>query len=1290
MTDDKKIREVQHFYRKVNSDFEYCFNIQASAPLTAEELKILKWLLAETFEVESFGRDSFLTTTEDVIEIGPRLNFDTAYSTNAVAICHACGLDKIERVERSGRYLVPAGSNRERFTAENHDRMTEYPYPEPLKSFTTGITPGKVFSVPLMAEGANALKKFNRENGLGMDEWDIEFYSNLFARELKRDPTNVELFMLGNNNSEHSRHWYFKGKLTVDEREVPDSLLQIIRSTIIKNPANSVIAFSDDSSAIRGYKIWTILPQYPGKSSPFVPGECYYHVLFTAETHNYPSGIQPFEGATTGTGGRIRDGHATGRGSLVIAGTAGYCIAALKIPGHPVPGEPDGLTYPFELAPPLEILIEASNGASDYGNKFGEPLIQGFVRTFEQVLPDNERRAWLKPIMFTGGIGQIDELNTKKAEPAKGMLIVQVGGPAYKIGMGGGSASSMIQGENIAELDFNAVQRGNAEMENKLNRVIRACAEMGRENPLLAVHDQGAGGPANVLTEIINPAGGKIYIRSFSLGDPSLAVADIWCAEYQERSAFLINRDRIEEFRTICQREKVNCEVLGEITGDGQVVVYDDEDNSTPVDLPLDRTLGEMPPKSYKLDRIPRKLEPLKLPEGLSAEEAARLIFLLPSVGSKGYLVRKVDRSVTGLIAQQQCCGPLQLPVSDVAIVAQSHFGVTGGAIAIGEQPVKMLINEKTGARMAVGEMLTNMVSARISDLTHVKCSVNWMWAAKLPGEGARIYDAATAVAELITQLGIAVDGGKDSISMAARVGDENVKAPGEVVISGYATMPDVTKKLTPDLKRPGESKLLFVDPAEGRDRLGGSALAQAFGQVGDESPDVDNYRLLINAFNTVQRMIDEGLVLACHDRSDGGLVTTLVEMALAGNCGISVRLPDEAEAIPRLFSEELGLVLEYLPENEGRIQDILEKSGVPFVVLGDTAKEKQVVIRHRNEAVIDVDTQTLLSWWEASSDRLEEEQMNTAAAKEQTGYRDRKGISYNVTFQPEEVLRETLLQENKPEVAIIREEGSNGDREMTSAFYWAGFEPWDVTMTDILEERITLDRFRGVVFVGGFSYADVLDPAKGWAGIIKFNSKLREVFERFFNREDTFSLGICNGCQLMAFLGIVPWQGIPETSQPRFIQNTSERFESHWGVVRITESPAMMLKGMEGSVLGIWSAHGGGRLYCPDPDILTTAWKEGLTPVAYVDDEWLLTDKYRFNPNGSPSGIASFCSRDGRHLAMMPHPERSFLLWQWPWIPEDWKSGKWKYDVGDFTLWSSPWLKLFQNAYRWSQKQDN
>jgi phosphoribosylformylglycinamidine synthase len=1272
------MEEVRHFYRKISPDFEYCFNIETSSPFTPDELKTIQWLLAETYEQGNFAETSLLGSGDSVIEIGPRLNFETSDSTNAVSICYACGLTKVLRVECSRRYRLPADADRDAFIAANHDRMTEQLYNEPMQSFRTGALPERTYTVPLTTGGIDEMARFNREKGLGMDRWDMEFYHDLFVNFLKRDPTNVELFMLGNNNSEHARHWFFKGKLVIDGKEAPHTLLQIIKSPLLANPSNSVIAFSDNSSAIRGYAIRTIIPQHPGTSSPFVDTKATYHIIFTAETHNYPSGIQPFQGATTGTGGRIRDGQATGRGAVVIAGTAGYCTAALNIPGYEIPGEPAGLTYPFELAPPLEILVQASNGASDYGNKFGEPIIQGFVRTFEQVLPDKERRAWLKPIMFTGGVGQLDERHLKKETPEKGMLIVQVGGPAYRIGIGGGSASSMIQGENIAELDFNAVQRGNAEMENKLNRVFRTCVEMGDRNPFLTVHDQGAGGPGNVLTEIIDPAGGIIEIRNIKLGDPSLSVLEILCSEYQERAAFLIRASSIDELTAICRKEKVNCEVLGEITGEGRIVVYDDAEKSTPVDLPLDRILGEMPQKTFNIERISRKLEPLKLPPDLTVAGAVRLVFRLPSVGSKGYLVRKVDRSVTGLITQQQCCGPLQLPVADVAIVAQSHFGLTGAAISIGEQPLKMLIDEKAGARMSIGEMLTNIISARISDLSHIKCSVNWMWAAKLPGEGARIYDAAAAVGELMTALGIAADGGKDSISMAARAGNENVKAPGEVVISAYASMPDISKKATPDIKRPGESRLLLIDLAGGKNRLGGSALAQAFGQLGDESPDLDSPQLFIRAFNAVQKMLDGGFILSCHDRSDGGLITTLAEMIMAGNCGMSVDLPGNVEAIPQLFSEELGVVLEYLPAHEGEIQSLLKDNDIPFTVLGKTEKGKQVVVRRGGKTELETDTATLLSWWEATSDRLEEEQTNPASVKEMARHHSHPGFHYHVTFQPEDTGAHIMGRQDKPKVAIVREEGRNGDREMTSAFYMAGFEPWDVSMTDLLEDRISLDRFSGVAFVGGFSYADVLGPSKGWASAIKFNAKLRDMFDQFFNRPDTFSLGVCNGCQLMAYLGIVPWQGIPEQEQPRFIQNTSQRFESHWGMVRISESPSIMLKGMSGSVLGIWSAHGGGRLHFPNPHILEDARKQSLTPIAYVDDDHQPTEKYRFNPNGSPSGINAFCSPDGRHLAMMPHPERSFLLWQWPWIPEEWKTGK----------WAAPWLKLFQNAREWCEQK--
>jgi phosphoribosylformylglycinamidine synthase len=753
-------------------------------------------------------------------------------------------------------------------------------------------------------------------------------------------------------------------------------------------------------------------------------------------------------------------------------------------------------------------------------------------------------------------------------------------------------------------------------------------------------------------------------------------VLEIWGAEYQERTALLLNRDRLEEFQAVCRREKVTCEVLGEVTGDGRIVVHDAQDGCTPVNLELAPILTNIPQKVFELERLRPRVDPLHIPKDLSVSEAIRLVFRLPSVGSKGYLVRKVDRCVTGLIARQQCCGPLHLPVSDVAIAAQSHMGVTGAAISVGEQPIKGLVSVRAGARMAVAEALTNMAWALITDLSHVKCSVNWMWAAKTPGEGAALYDAATALRDLMVQVGIAADGGKDSLSMAARVGDEVVKAPGQVVVSAYASMADVTRVVTPDIKRPGESRLMLLILTPGKNRLGGSALAQALGQTGDEAPDVDDPGLLKRAFLAVQEMIRQELILAGHDRSDGGLVTALAEMAMSGNCGAAIRLAGSNETIAQLFSEELGLIVEYLPEHEDRIRSLLGSADIPITILGETLADRRFLVEQGKEPVLDIATPTLLAWWEETSDRIERLQMNPACADEQARVHDRPGPEYRLSFVPEPTPVSLLKRDRKLKVAILREEGSNGDREMTSAFFAAGFEPWDLTMSDLLGGEATLDGFRGLVFVGGFSYADVLDSAKGWAGIIRFNPRLSRMFDDFYRRPDTFTLGVCNGCQLMALLGWVPWSGIPDKQQPRFVRNTSGRFESRWATVKIVDSTAMMFRGMQGSTFGIWVAHGEGRLHCADPSILREAVAKRLTPAFFVDDRGLPTERYPFNPNGSELGVTALCSPDGRHLAIMPHPERAFLKWQWPWMPEPWKQ----------SLHASPWLRLFQNAREWCE----
>ncbi len=1269
---------------------EYCFNVEIARELAPAETATLTWLLAETFEPEGFGSSSFLDPQRGtVVEVGPRMTFTTAWSTNAVGVCHACGLDAVRRIERSRRFLIEAeppltAEETAAFPALVHDRMTECPYPRPLTTFESGIEPRPVRTVPILKEGRAALERLDREMGLAFDEWDLEYYTRLFRDKLHRNPTDVECFDIAQSNSEHSRHWFFKGRLVIDGCEAPEHLMAVVRAPLEASPNNSVIAFRDNASSIRSGPVRSVVPTQPGAPGPLAAAEVDLDVTLTAETHNFPSGVAPFPGAETGTGGRIRDGHAAGRGSLVVAGTAAYCVGNLRLPGQPLPWEDPGFTYPSNLASPLEIEIEASNGASDYGNKFGEPVIQGFTRSFGLRLPDGERREWLKPIMFSGGLGLIGARHSAKGRPEEGMLVVKLGGPAYRIGMGGGAASSMVQGENPDELDFNAVQRGDAEMEQKLNRVIRACSELGEANPIVSIHDQGAGGNCNVLKEIVEPAGAQIEIREVLVGDDTLSVLEIWGAEYQENDALLIRAEHADLLRALCEREKVPFSFVGRVTGDGRIVVHDAVDGSTPVDLELNDVLGDMPQKTFELERLTPARQPLALPPHLSVRDALERVLRLLSVGSKRFLTTKVDRAVSGLVARQQCAGPLQLTVSDVAVIANSHLATTGAATAVGEQPIKGLLDPAAMARLTVGEALTNLVWARVSALEDVRCSANWMWAAKLPGEGAALYDAAAAMRDIMLELGIAVDGGKDSLSMAALApapdgGSETVKAPGALAVSAYVTCPDITATVTPDLELGERGRLLLVDLGGGRHRLGSSALAQVYGQVGDTAPDVDDPRLLARSFRTVQRLIADGRITAGHDRSDGGLATTLLEMAFAGDCGLDVDLPgggDDPLAV--LFAEELGLVLEVDSDEVEAVLGAFGEAEVPCVAIGRTTTTPTVRLAVDGREVLSAGMRELRDLWEETSFRLDRLQADPQHVdEEREGLRRRTAPPYRLTFTPRETASAILTGSPKPPVAVLREEGSNSDREMAAALLAAGLEPWDVTMSDLLAGRITLERFRGLVAVGGFSYADVLDSAKGWAGVIRFNEALRNEFRTFAERPDTFTLGVCNGCQLFALLGLVPWSGIPDAVQPRFITNASGRFESRFVTVAIQESPAVLLHGMEGSILGIWLQHGEGRAHFPDPAVLERVEAQHLAPVRYVCDAGDPTEAYPFNPNGSPRGIAALTSPDGRHLAIMPHPERTFLKWQWGWMPRSWRA----------ELAASPWLRLFQNAREWCQQ---
>ncbi|XP_001605732.2 phosphoribosylformylglycinamidine synthase [Nasonia vitripennis] len=1283
---------------------ELCYYIESKNALDKKQIEILKWILSSPFEPSQLVDCSLFKSEKLVVEIGPRLNFSTAFSSNAVSICKSVQLDNVTRVEVSTRYLIHSTKPLDKKTENEvvnalHDRMTECRYTKPIETFDHGFRPEEWFEVDVLKHGRKALEDVNSKLGLAFDEWDLDFYTNMFKNQLKRNPTSVECFDLAQSNSEHSRHWFFKGRMVIDGEEKDKSLIDMIIDTQKSSNPNNVIKFSDNSSAIKGFEAKTLRPTRTDAASSFQVENSKQHLIFTAETHNFPTGVAPFSGATTGTGGRLRDVQGVGRGGYYIAGTAGYSVGNLHIPGYKLPWEEEqgekNSVYPSNMAQPLEIIVEASNGASDYGNKFGEPVVSGFARSFGMVDAVGQRREWIKPIMFSGGIGSMEANMTEKLPAEPGMQVVKIGGPVYRIGVGGGAASSVeVQGDNESELDFGAVQRGDAEMEQKLNRVVRACMEMGDKNPILSIHDQGAGGNGNVLKELVEPAGAVIFSKKFDLGDPSISTLELWGAEYQENDAILCKQEDTPLLEKIAARERCPINFVGTVTGSGKIVLSEEDDCDAskytnksyaskrrhPVDLELELVLGKMPRKTFNLERTKVSLRSIKLDSIPSIEAALDRVLRLPSVASKRYLTSKVDRCVTGLIGQQQCVGPLHTPLADVAVVGLSHFSTVGIASSIGEQPIKGLVSAAAGARMTVAEALSNLVFARISELEDVKCSGNWMWAAKLPGEGAALYDACTAMCDVMKEFGIAIDGGKDSLSMAARVGKgEVVKAPGTLVVSCYAPCPDIRQVVTPDLKAPSLKQtgaLVFVDLSAGKSRLGGTAFAQVYNQLGDVSPDVESASAIKHAFKATQSLIKDDKILSGHDVSDGGLITCVLEMGFGGISGFDVNISHKSGSpVEILFAEEVGWVLEVRESDVPAVLNSFNKNqAAPLAhVIGKSVGfgvNSKISVSVNNKKVLESTVLTLFNTWEETSYHLELRQTNAdCAAQEYKNFKDRTSPAFKLTFNPDVPLP-VKPNLNIP-VAVLREEGSNGDREMAASLVQAGFQVWDVTMQDLLNNQVSLDKFRGIIFPGGFSYADVLGSAKGWAASLLFHPTLQKQLQDFIARPDTFSLGVCNGCQLMSLLG---WIGNSDDGRPDILldHNDSERFECRWSTVKIEKSPAIMLQGMEGSVFGVWVAHGEGKFTFRNKDVLAKLKQQNCLAIKYTDDNGVPTEKYPMNPNGSIEGIAGVCSADGRHLAMMPHPERCTQAWQLPWVPADWQHK------------ATPWQRIFQNAYAW------
>ena len=1297
------------------------FLVDSGRPLRSDELDKLKWLLTETFEPEMFKEQS--TLEKNVVEVGPRLAIVTPKSTNSVSICSACGLDSITRIEQTQRFCIRladhsnlSGEQQKKIYALIHDRMTEQAYLKPPTSFEEDIEPEPVQLIGLLERGVDVLKDANEKLGLALDKQMMQYILEHY-RKLGRNPTDVELFMFGQLNSEHCRHHLFKGTFIIDGRQMDNSLFGMIRSTTEANQGNVTVAYEDNAAVTSSKPVNAFLPSNPMAPSPFTTGIVMTGDAFKVETHNHPTTISANPGAGTGLGGNIRDIQGVGCGGTVLGALAIYNVANLLISGYELPWEKEYAPHPSRFQRPLEIIIEASNGASDYGNKFGVPLTTGSCTSFELTC-GGDHYGWRKTCMVAGNWGVINDAHAYKKELQKGYLVVQIGGDRYPIGLGGGSGSSKDAGGQEAGLDFDSVQRANPEMENRNESVIRACSELGDKSPIISITDLGAGGECVALPEIVHPHGAKYELRNIPCGDKTMSVLVFWCNESQESMVMVVTTEGLPTLEQICKRNRCPMYVVGEVTGDGKLVLTDKDapdaaprEQKVPIDVDMEFLLANLPETTIDCESVPRQLSPVKPPEGLSVLNALERVLRLLKVGSKHFLTRKVDRSVGGLSAQQQTVGPLQLTMADCAVTARSFFGITGIAAAIGEQPVKGLVNTEAGGRMSLGESLTNLVWAPVEDFGSINFSATWQWPCKQPGEDARLYQTVQAVTKLCKDLGLRIPVGKDSVSMTAWTTLESssatgrkhpIKSPGTVQMISFAPCPDITKVVTPDIKMPGEGMLIMLDLSGGKRRLGGSAFAQVYEQVGNEAPDVDDPHLLQKGFEAVQELIREGLVLSGHDVSDGGLITCLLEMAFAGNCGLNINLSpvrDPTEKVSNgvsnagvfgghdvfasLFAEELGLVFEVLPANLRHVDRILHTYGFDYgkntVLLGQTTKEPKISVKHTSQTVLDADMRELRDIWQQTSFELDKLQANPTCVKaERNANYARKGPNYKLTFNPVLTPNKKMEAKNKPKVAILREVGTNGAREMAGAFFTAGFEPWDVTMADIADGRVSLKDFRGVAFSGGFSFADVLDAGKGWAGVIMFNEMIRDEFKAFIERTDTFSLGVCNGCQVMALLGWVPWHRIDIKQQPRFVRNESGIFESRFVTVKICPSPSIFLAGMEGSVLGIWVAHAEGRCLWPDQKIFSLAVNEGreLAPIRFVDDDAKETEQYPFNPNGSRLGITGICSRDGRHLALMPHPERLFQVWQWPFWPPYWSG-----------LATSPWLKLFQNVREWCEQ---
>lgn len=1257
---------------------EYVHFADVSAPLSADEHARLQRLLKYGPSLPEHAPKGRL------LLVTPRPGTISPWSSKATDIAHNCALPQVLRLERGLAFYIQGPNLNEsqwqQLSALLHDRMMETVFTDlqQAEQLFSHHQPAPVQRVDILAQGRSALEQANTKLGLALASDEIDYLLAAFTG-LGRNPTDIELYMFAQANSEHCRHKIFNADWIIDGVAQPKTLFKMIKNTFEHTPDYVLSAYKDNAAVMEGSQVGRFFAAPDNGVYGYHQEEA--HILMKVETHNHPTAISPWPGAATGSGGEIRDEGATGRGAKPKAGLVGFSVSNLRIPGFEQPWE-ENFGKPDRIVTALDIMTEGPLGGAAFNNEFGRPALLGYFRTYEERVNSHngtELRGYHKPIMLAGGIGNIRADHVQKGEITVGAKLVVLGGPAMNIGLGGGAASSMASGQSDADLDFASVQRDNPEMERRCQEVIDRCWQLGDHNPILFIHDVGAGGLSNAMPELVSDGGrgGRFELRDILNDEPGMSPLEVWCNESQERYVMAIAPAQMAQFDQICSRERAPYAVIGEATEELHLTLNDRHFDNQPIDMPLDVLLGKTPKMLRDVKTLQAKGEALQRAD-ITIADAVKRVMHLPAVAEKTFLITIGDRTVTGMVTRDQMVGPWQIPVADCAVTSASLDSYYGEAMSLGERAPVALLDFAASARLAVGEALTNIAATQIGELKRIKLSANWMSAAGHPGEDAGLYDAVRAVGEeLCPALEITIPVGKDSMSMKTRwqEGDEQreMTSPLSLVITAFARIEDVRHTVTPQLRMDkGDNALLLIDLGAGHNALGATALTQVYRQLGDKPADVRDVQQLAGFFNAMQRLVADQALLAYHDRSDGGLLVTLAEMAFAGHCGIDVDIHSQGnDSLAALFNEELGAVIQVRAEQRAAVEKVLADHGLANCVhyLGRAVEGDTFAIRRGTEVVYHEKRSTLRLWWAETTWQMQRLRDNPDCAdQEHQAKQDERdpGLNVKLTFDPaEDIAAPYIIKQARPKVAVLREQGVNSHVEMAAAFHRAGFDAVDVHMSDLLAGRTDLRAFQTLVACGGFSYGDVLGAGEGWAKSILFNDRVRDEFEAFFHRPETLALGVCNGCQMMSNLREL----IPGAEHwPRFVRNLSDRFEARFSLVEVANSPSLFMQDMVGSRMPIAVSHGEGLVEVRDVAHLAALEQNNLVALRFVNNDGAVTEQYPANPNGSANGITAVTSASGRATVMMPHPERVFRTVSNSWHPEEWGE-------------DSPWMRMFRNA---------